>query len=53
MAAASLLGANPRPSDQDIDDGMSGNICRCCTYTRVRTAIKEAAGLPTTDSREV
>jgi isoquinoline 1-oxidoreductase alpha subunit len=53
MSAASLLSSNPRPSDQDIDDGMSGNICRCCTYTRVRAAIKEAAGLPTTDSREV
>lgn len=53
MSAASLLGQNARPSDQDIDDGMSGNICRCCTYTRVRAAIKEAAGLPTTDSREV
>jgi isoquinoline 1-oxidoreductase alpha subunit len=53
MAASSLLGQNPRPSDQDIDDGMSGNICRCCTYTRVRSAIKQAAGLPTTDSREV
>lgn len=53
MSAASLLGQNARPSDQDIDDGMSGNICRCCTYTRVRAAIKQAAGLPTTDSREV
>lgn len=53
MSAASLLSSNPRPTDQNIDDAMSGNICRCCTYSRVRAAIKEAAGLPTTDSREV
>jgi isoquinoline 1-oxidoreductase subunit alpha len=53
MAATALLGANPRPTDQDIDDAMSGNICRCCTYTRIRAAIKQAADLPTADTREV
>jgi len=45
MQAASLLKINPRPSDEDIDAAMAGNICRCGTYTRIRTAIKEAAAL--------
>ncbi|HTS51975.1 MAG TPA: (2Fe-2S)-binding protein [Burkholderiales bacterium] len=45
MQAASLLKMNPKPSDEDIDAAMAGNICRCGTYTRIRTAIKEAAGL--------
>ena len=40
-------------TDQDIDNAMTGNLCRCATYTRIRAAIKQAAGLPTTDSREV
>jgi isoquinoline 1-oxidoreductase subunit alpha len=53
MAATALLNDKPRPTDQDIDDAMSGNICRCATYTRIRAAIKEAAGLPTADTREV
>ena len=44
MQAASLLKMNPKPSDEDIDAAMAGNICRCGTYTRIRTAIKEAAG---------
>lgn len=44
MQAASMLAENPKPSDQDIDDAMSGNICRCGTYQRIRTAIKTAAG---------
>ena len=52
MAASALLAKTPRPTDQDIDDAMSGNLCRCCTYTRIRAAIKVAAGLPTTDTRE-
>jgi isoquinoline 1-oxidoreductase alpha subunit len=52
MAATALLASQPRPSDKDIDDAMSGNICRCCTYTRIRAAIKQAAGLPTADTRE-
>ena len=43
MSAAALLAGNPRPSDADIDDAMSGNICRCGTYVRIREAIKQAA----------
>jgi isoquinoline 1-oxidoreductase alpha subunit len=43
MQAVSLLSAKPKPSDEDIDDAMSGNICRCGTYQRIRAAIKEAA----------
>ncbi|HZX83474.1 MAG TPA: (2Fe-2S)-binding protein [Reyranella sp.] len=43
MAAAALLAANPKPTDSDIDDAMSGNICRCGTYGRIREAIKQAA----------
>ena len=42
MQAASLLKAKPTPTDQDIDDAMSGNICRCGTYQRIRAAIKAA-----------
>jgi isoquinoline 1-oxidoreductase subunit alpha len=44
MSAAALLATTPRPSDADIDDAMSGNICRCGTYVRIRAAIKQAAG---------
>ena len=43
MSAADLLANNPYPSDSDIDDAMSGNICRCGTYLRIREAIKHAA----------
>jgi isoquinoline 1-oxidoreductase alpha subunit len=43
MSAAALLASNPRPTDADIDDAMSGNICRCGTYVRIREAIKQAA----------
>ena len=43
MAAAALLAANKSPSDADIDAAMSGNICRCATYPRIRAAIKRAA----------
>jgi len=43
MSAAVLLRENPHPTDQDIDDAMSGNICRCGTYQRIRTAIHKAA----------
>ena len=43
MSAAALLATNPRPTDADIDDAMSGNICRCGTYVRIREAIKLAA----------
>ena len=53
MSAAALLNRTPLPTDKDIDDAMSGNACRCATYTRIRAAIKQAAGLPITDSREV
>ncbi len=52
MAASALLAKNPKPSDRDIDHAMSGNICRCATYTRIRAAIKQAAGMPTADSRD-
>ena len=52
MTATALLAKNPRPTDADIDEAMRGNICRCCTYTRIRAAIKRAAGLPTADTRE-
>ena len=43
MSAAALLKSNPSPSDDDIDNAMNGNLCRCGTYTRIRTAIKSAA----------
>jgi isoquinoline 1-oxidoreductase subunit alpha len=43
MSATALLRRNPRPTDADIDDAMSGNICRCGTYVRIRAAIKQAA----------
>src|SRR5215470_19702750 len=43
MSASALLAGNPRPTDSDIDDAMSGNICRCGTYVRIREAIKQAA----------
>ena len=44
MQAISLLKEKPKPSDEDIEGGMSGNICRCGTYQRIRAAIKAAAG---------
>jgi isoquinoline 1-oxidoreductase alpha subunit len=43
MSAAALLASTPNPSDADIDAAMSGNICRCGTYQRIRAAIKSAA----------
>jgi len=43
MSASALLATNPHPTDADIDDAMSGNICRCGTYSRIREAIKQAA----------
>jgi isoquinoline 1-oxidoreductase alpha subunit len=45
MSATALLKRTPKPTDADIDGAMAGNICRCGTYTRIRTAIKQAAGL--------
>jgi isoquinoline 1-oxidoreductase alpha subunit len=44
MSASALLAKNPDPNDGDIDFAMSGNICRCGTYGRIRAAIKQAAG---------
>ena len=44
MSATALLATNAKPSDADIDAAMSGNICRCATYVRIRKAIKRAAG---------
>ena len=44
MTAAALLKSNPRPSDEQIDAAMSGNLCRCGTYQRIRAAIHRAAG---------
>jgi len=44
MTAVSLLKATPRPTEQQIDEAMSGNICRCGTYPRIRAAIQRAAG---------
>jgi aerobic-type carbon monoxide dehydrogenase small subunit (CoxS/CutS family) len=44
MSAAALLSKKPKPTDTDIDSAMSGNICRCGTYQRIRRAIHRAAG---------
>ena len=43
MSASALLASNPKPSDSDIDAAMAGNICRCATYVRIRSAIHQAA----------
>jgi isoquinoline 1-oxidoreductase alpha subunit len=43
MSAAALLKRTPKPTDAQIDEAMSGNICRCGTYTRIRAAIKQVA----------
>jgi isoquinoline 1-oxidoreductase alpha subunit len=51
MAAAALLGKIPAPTDTDIDEAMSGNICRCGTYPRIREAIKQAGKKPITVER--
>jgi aerobic-type carbon monoxide dehydrogenase small subunit (CoxS/CutS family) len=51
MSAAALLAKNPSPSDADIDAAMSGNICRCGTYQRIRRAIHRAAGTEVSDER--
>jgi isoquinoline 1-oxidoreductase alpha subunit len=50
MSAAALLAAKPKPTDADIDSAMSGNICRCATYTRIRAAIHKAAGTTPAES---
>ena len=52
MSAAALLAGNANPSDADIDAAMSGNICRCGTYPRIREAIKQAARKQTTAEKK-
>jgi isoquinoline 1-oxidoreductase subunit alpha len=44
VSATALLKSNPKPTDADIDAAMTGNICRCATYLRIRAAIKQASG---------
>ena len=44
MSATALIKSKPKPTDADIDAAMTGNICRCATYTRIRRAIKQASG---------
>ena len=51
MSAAALLASKPHPTDADIDAGMSGNICRCGTYPRIRAAIRHAAQAPSAAKR--
>lgn len=46
MSAAALLAKKPTPTDADIDQSLAGNLCRCGTYTRIRAAVKKAAGIP-------
>jgi isoquinoline 1-oxidoreductase subunit alpha len=53
MQAAVLLSENPDPSDADIDAAMSGNICRCGTYPRIRAAIKRVAKMQTNSSADI
>jgi isoquinoline 1-oxidoreductase alpha subunit len=45
MTAAALLAKKPKPTDAEIDQSMAGNLCRCGTYTRIRAAIRKAAGI--------
>jgi isoquinoline 1-oxidoreductase alpha subunit len=45
MTAAALLTVNPKPSDAEIERSLAGNLCRCGTYTRIRAAVKQAAGI--------
>src|ERR1700682_4113226 len=51
MSATALLAAKPNPTDGDIDAAMSGNICRCGTYVRIRAGIKRAAHVVTSDKK--
>jgi isoquinoline 1-oxidoreductase alpha subunit len=53
MSATALLASNPHPNDADIDNAMSGNICRCGTYVRIRAAIKDAANSNETPSNDI
>ena len=50
MSATAMLAENPNPSDEEIEAGMSGNICRCSSYTRIRAAIRRAAGTENADA---
>lgn len=52
MSAAALLAKRPRPTDDEIDASLAGNICRCGTYPRIRAAIRRAAGLPPGEGSE-
>jgi aerobic-type carbon monoxide dehydrogenase small subunit (CoxS/CutS family) len=52
MSAAALLESTPQPSDEEIDRAMSGNLCRCGTYDRIRRAIHRVAGTPMTQQEE-
>ena len=52
MSASALLAGNPHPTDADIDGAMSGNICRCGTYIRIREGIKQAAAATATTGRQ-
>ena len=45
MTAAALLSKRPQPTDEQIEQSLAGNLCRCGTYTRIRAAVKRAAGL--------
>jgi isoquinoline 1-oxidoreductase alpha subunit len=51
MSASALVAENPNPDDAAIDAAMSGNICRCATYSRIRAAIKHAASAPANTTR--
>jgi isoquinoline 1-oxidoreductase alpha subunit len=48
MSAAELLSAKPRPTDKEIDDALDGNLCRCGTYLRIRSAVRRAAEIART-----
>lgn len=52
MSAAALLARNPSPTDEDIDNAMAGNLCRCGTYPRIRQAIRRAARRPDDERQE-
>ncbi len=53
MSAAALLAKNPKPTEQEIDDAMAGNLCRCATYLRIRQAIHKAAEISASHSERL
>jgi len=53
ISAAALLATRAKPSDEDINSAMAGNLCRCGSYVRIRKAIKKAAGLAIADTAEI